>query len=123
MSTPEFRGTVETPVRMELGLKTTKTMSQVFSNKYKEIAAFKRIALPNSYDFTAEGESSNKKGTEMSSARSNGNRRPNEYFVPKDGIDREVITADICRYLGNEALVLPGRYEVHIYLTQKWHAY
>lgn len=38
--------------------------------------------------------------------------RTNEYFVPKDGIDREVITADICRYLGNDALVRPGTYEV-----------
>lgn len=37
--------------------------------------------------------------------------RTNEYFVPKDGIDREVITADICRYLGNDALVRPGVYE------------
>lgn len=32
------------------------------------------------------------------------------YFVPRDGIDREVITADICKYLGNEALVKPGIY-------------
>ncbi|TGJ83350.1 hypothetical protein E0Z10_g5434 [Xylaria hypoxylon] len=37
--------------------------------------------------------------------------RQNEYFVPRDGIDREVITADICRYLGNDALVRPGNYE------------
>ncbi|RNJ60892.1 hypothetical protein D7B24_004980 [Verticillium nonalfalfae] len=37
--------------------------------------------------------------------------RSNEYFVPRDGIDREVITADICRYLGNDALVRPGHYE------------
>jgi hypothetical protein len=37
--------------------------------------------------------------------------RTNEYFVPQDGIDREVITADICRYLGNDALVRPGKYE------------
>jgi len=36
----------------------------------------------------------------------------NEYFIPKDGIDREVITADICRYLGNKSLVRPGNYEV-----------
>jgi len=36
--------------------------------------------------------------------------RQNEYFVPRDGIDREVITADICRYLGNDALVRPGNY-------------
>jgi hypothetical protein len=40
--------------------------------------------------------------------------RVNEYFVPRDGIDREVITADICRYLGNDALVRPGTYEVHL---------
>lgn len=38
--------------------------------------------------------------------------RSHEYFVPRDGIDREVITADICRYLGNDALVRPGSYEV-----------
>lgn len=34
--------------------------------------------------------------------------RQNVYFVPRDGIDREVITADICRYLGKDALVRPG---------------
>jgi hypothetical protein len=39
--------------------------------------------------------------------------RQNEYFVPRDGIDREVITSDICRYLGNDALVRPGTYEVN----------
>jgi hypothetical protein len=38
--------------------------------------------------------------------------RTNEYFVSNQGIDREVITADICRYLGNDALVRPGTYEV-----------
>ncbi|KAJ4417194.1 hypothetical protein N0V82_006316 [Gnomoniopsis sp. IMI 355080] len=37
--------------------------------------------------------------------------RQNVYFVPRDGIDREVITADICRYLGNDALVRPGTYQ------------
>ena len=39
-----------------------------------------------------------------------------EYFVPKDGIDKVVITADICRYLGNDALVRPAYYEVSFYL-------
>ena len=39
----------------------------------------------------------------------------NKYFVPRDGIDREVISADICRYLGNDALVRPGHYEVRVY--------
>ncbi|CAM1501727.1 Fc.00g037110.m01.CDS01 [Cosmosporella sp. VM-42] len=42
---------------------------------------------------------------------SSGTTRQNEYFVPRDGIDREVISADICRYLGNDALVRPGHYE------------
>jgi hypothetical protein len=36
----------------------------------------------------------------------------NEYFLPKDGVDREVITADITRYLGNDDLVRPGTYKV-----------
>lgn len=44
--------------------------------------------------------------------------RTNEYFVPRDGIDREVITADICRYLGNDALVRPGNYEARSYQSK-----
>jgi hypothetical protein len=43
--------------------------------------------------------------------------RMNEYFLPRDGIDREVIQADICRYLGNDALVRPGTYEVTSHIT------
>ncbi|KAH8880550.1 hypothetical protein GQ53DRAFT_533719 [Thozetella sp. PMI_491] len=34
-----------------------------------------------------------------------------EYFLPRDGIDREVIVTDICQYLGNDALIQPGTYE------------
>lgn len=41
-----------------------------------------------------------------------GTERQNEYFLPGDGILREVIQADICRYLGNDALVRPGVYQV-----------
>lgn len=37
--------------------------------------------------------------------------RQNEYFLEKDGISREVIQADICRYLGNDALVKPGNHQ------------
>ncbi|KAI9866338.1 MAG: hypothetical protein M1813_001460 [Trichoglossum hirsutum] len=37
--------------------------------------------------------------------------RTNQYFIPGDGISREVIQADICRYLGNDALVRPGQYQ------------
>lgn len=47
----------------------------------------------------------------VSMAAAQSGPRQNEYFVPRDGIDREVITADICRYLGNDALVRPGTYD------------
>jgi len=43
--------------------------------------------------------------------------RQNDYFVRRDGIDREVITADICQYLGQDTLVRPGHYEVRFNLT------
>ena len=42
--------------------------------------------------------------------RSSGRR--NQYFVPGEGIRREVITADICKYLDNDATVKPGTYQV-----------
>jgi len=46
--------------------------------------------------------------------------RANQWFVPGDGIAREVITADIQRYLGPDALVRPGvgtgEYQVRIFL-------
>ncbi len=32
-----------------------------------------------------------------------------QWFIPGDGIDRHVISADIQRYLGNDATVRPGR--------------
>lgn len=57
------------------------------------------------------------RGTRSGQPASN---RTNEYFVPKEGIDREVITADICRYLGNDALVRPGNYEVCRYFPLQW---
>ena len=45
--------------------------------------------------------------------------RANQWFVPGDGIAREVITADIQRYLGPDALVRPGtgtgEYQVRTY--------
>ncbi|PGH04949.1 hypothetical protein GX51_03248 [Blastomyces parvus] len=37
--------------------------------------------------------------------------RQNEYFVDEDGIAHEVIQADICRYLGNQALVKRGVFQ------------
>ncbi|KAL8412874.1 hypothetical protein RB596_009435 [Gaeumannomyces avenae] len=47
--------------------------------------------------------------------------RNNEYFLPRDGIDREVITADICRYLGNDALVRPGHLEKNDRIIQGYY--
>lgn len=38
--------------------------------------------------------------------------RTGQFVIDAEGIDREVITADICRYLGNDALVKPGDVEV-----------
>jgi hypothetical protein len=38
--------------------------------------------------------------------------RRSTFFINGEGIDREVITTDICRYLGNDALVKPGVYKV-----------
>lgn len=38
--------------------------------------------------------------------------RKNQFFLPGDGIDREVIQADICKYLDNDATVRPGQYNV-----------
>ncbi|CAN8100083.1 unnamed protein product [Discula destructiva] len=56
--------------------------------------------------------SSSRRETTGGSTQSSSNApRQNVYFVPRDGIDREVITADICRYLGNDALVRPGTYQ------------
>ena len=37
--------------------------------------------------------------------------RQNRWFVPGAGIAREVITADITRYLGPDASVRPGEHE------------
>ncbi|CZR50321.1 uncharacterized protein PAC_00193 [Phialocephala subalpina] len=38
-------------------------------------------------------------------------RKQIDYFVPRAGIDREVITTDITHYLGDDALVRPGNYQ------------
>jgi hypothetical protein len=38
--------------------------------------------------------------------------RLSTFFINGQGIEREVITTDICRYLGNNALVRPGTHVV-----------
>lgn len=45
---------------------------------------------------------------ETQSRKYNGSSRLATYFLPGEGIDREVIKTDICRYLGPDALVKPG---------------
>ena len=40
-------------------------------------------------------------------------QRQNRWFQPKDGISREVIQADIQRYLGRDATVRPGEDNVN----------
>jgi hypothetical protein len=34
--------------------------------------------------------------------------KKNQWFLPAEGIERDVITGDIQRYLGQDALVRPG---------------
>lgn len=45
--------------------------------------------------------------------RSRDEARPNynEYFLPGEGIDREVIQSEICRYLGQDATCKPGTHD------------
>jgi hypothetical protein len=50
-------------------------------------------------------------GKDRSKTQTENSARTNEYFLPGDGIDREIITAKICRYLGNEATIRPGSFE------------
>lgn len=64
------------------------------------------LLLPNSQVIMSSRDFRERVGRAPASGRTK------DYFIPKDGIDREVITADICRYLGNDALVRPGSYEV-----------
>jgi hypothetical protein len=45
----------------------------------------------------------------------------NEYFVPRDGIDVDVITADLTLYLGNDVLLRTGSFQVRNTST-KWEA-
>lgn len=42
------------------------------------------------------------------SSRDDPRPKYNEYFLPGDGIDREVIQSEICRYLGQDATCKPG---------------
>lgn len=55
---------------------------------------------PDRMDYTRDGRSDLRTTREFRS-------RPNDYFLPGEDINREVIQADICRYLGSDATVRP----------------
>jgi hypothetical protein len=82
-----------------------------------EIRTSKSKKAPSSADLMAQSLTTgpkrerNRARNAFDSRHTINSRRENEYFVPQDGIDREVITADICRYLGNDSIVRPGNYE------------
>lgn len=58
--------------------------------------------------------SSSKHSKTLTSSSSSSSSRKLTFFVPGDGIDREVISTDICRYLGNDATTRPGDYTVSV---------
>ncbi|KAI8675430.1 hypothetical protein NCS57_00444200 [Fusarium keratoplasticum] len=70
-----------------------------------------RRQTPHSVDSSISPQITMSRASRNQHAPTGAGGRQNEYFVPRDGIDREVISADICRYLGNDALVRPGHYE------------
>jgi hypothetical protein len=41
-----------------------------------------------------------------------------DFWIPSDGIDRDVITYEITRYLGQDALVRPGKNDVSLRLVE-----
>lgn len=43
----------------------------------------------------------------------------NEYFVPREGIDVDVITADLTLYLGNDVLLRSGSFQVRYTSTKR----
>ena len=55
-----------------------------------------------------EGPEGGENKTTASTTRARGPNRLATYFVPGWGINKEVITTDICRYLGPDALVKPA---------------
>ena len=56
--------------------------------------------------------------------RSRDDPRPsyNEYFLPGEGIDREVIQSEICRYLGQDATCKPGAH-TDVWITTTAHIF
>jgi len=80
------------------------------------------VSRPNPIVNQPSLHSSDKKSSSTSSGSTNASSsgrknfsisgRQSTFFISGEGIDREVITTDICRYLGNDALVRPGVHQV-----------
>jgi hypothetical protein len=43
-----------------------------------------------------------------------------DFWIPNEGIDRDVITYEITRYLGQDALVRPGKNDVGFLIRDPW---
>jgi hypothetical protein len=72
------------------------------------------VSRPTPIQSQPSSSHSGSKNTSSSSKASSSasSSRKSTFWVNSAGIDREVITTDICRYLGNDALVKPGPYRV-----------
>jgi hypothetical protein len=104
--------TVESDDRDEVGSETDSSagsMVMIDSKDEQGDDTKQPEELPTSHSMPGTDEKSAMPPNDL---RNSGTGRQNEYFVPREGIDREVIAADICRYLGNDAFVRPGQYEV-----------
>lgn len=70
----------------------------------------------NFYQLLAFRMASRDRREKESSKNAGGGTKPTArnitFFIPGVGIDREVISTDICRYLGNDALVKPAKHNV-----------
>jgi hypothetical protein len=43
-----------------------------------------------------------------------------DFWIPNEGIERDVITYEITRYLGQDALVRPGKNDVGLVIRDPW---
>lgn len=109
LSPPDRPATIWTPQAGQtqpIGLEATTESSRKYTaGVHCEIVPSRSASGETSRLTTDQKPSREAKATDAT------RNRPNEYFIPRDGIDREVITADITRYLGNDALVKPGIFE------------
>jgi hypothetical protein len=58
------------------------------------------------------GRTNHQKGMKDKRPEEEHPKRVSQFFIKGNGIDREVISVDISRYLGNNAVVRPGTYKV-----------